>query len=121
MRLLLRSALAGAAVAVALLLLLHWPTRDSDSELRLLSAFALAPFPLSMAAAWLARLPVWPLVGLLAPFAMLAVAFIQSDHVSWMPEGNLSLHLVIAVPATAGFMGTALLCAWLFREPRATG
>ncbi|MFF0770209.1 hypothetical protein ACFYUK_15085 [Nonomuraea wenchangensis] len=91
MRLLLRSALAGVAVAFALLLLLHWPTRDSDSELRLLSAFALAPFPLSMAAAWLARLPVWPLVGLLA------------------------------VPATAGFMATALLCAWLFREPRATG
>lgn len=65
--------MAGAVVAFLLLLLLHWPTRDSDSELRLAMAFALAPFPLSMVAALLARLPAWPIVGLLAPFAMLTV------------------------------------------------
>ncbi|MEU4509175.1 hypothetical protein AB0G05_06750 [Nonomuraea wenchangensis] len=121
MRLLLRSALAGAAVAFALLLLLHWPTRDSDSEIKLLSAFALAPFPLGMAAAWLARLPPWPLVGMLAPFAMVAVAFLQPNYASWMPGGTLSAYLLIAVPATTGFMVTALICAWLMREPATAG
>ncbi|MEU6722834.1 hypothetical protein ABZ917_03870 [Nonomuraea wenchangensis] len=121
MRLILRSALAGAAVAFALLLLSHWPTRDSDSEIKLLSAFALAPFPLSMMAAWLARLSPWPLVGLLAPFAMLAIALIQPNYDSWLPDGNLSLYLLIAVPATTGFTATALICAWLMRESRATG
>ncbi|MGA4995517.1 hypothetical protein [Nonomuraea bangladeshensis] len=121
MRLILRSVLAGAAVAFALLLLLHWPTRDSDSELKLLSAFALAPFPLSLVAAWLARLSPWPLVGMLAPFAMLAVAFLQPDYGSWTPDENLPLYLFVAVPATTGFVVTALICAWLMSEAKATG
>ncbi|MFI6789796.1 hypothetical protein ACIBG4_20980 [Nonomuraea sp. NPDC050383] len=114
MRLLLKSALAGSVVAFLLLLLLHWPTRDSDSELNLAMAFALAPFPLSMVAALLARLPAWPVVGLVAPFAMLAVVFIQPDYDSWVSDGNLSLYLSIAVPAATGFVLTALLCALLF-------
>ncbi|MFI6321223.1 hypothetical protein ACIBG8_27045 [Nonomuraea sp. NPDC050556] len=45
-------------MAFLLLLLLRWPTRDSDSELKLLTAFVLAPFPLSAVAALLARLPL---------------------------------------------------------------
>ncbi|MBB5776601.1 hypothetical protein [Nonomuraea jabiensis] len=114
MRLLLKSALAGAAVGFLLLLLLHWPTRDSDSELKLAMAFALAPFPLSMVAALLARLPAWPAVGLVAPFAMLAVVFIQPDYGSWVSGENLALYLLIAVPAVTGFTLTALLCALLF-------
>ncbi|MGP3963920.1 hypothetical protein ACTWPT_48950 [Nonomuraea sp. 3N208] len=120
MRLLLRSALAGSAVAFLLLLLLHWPTRDSDSELKLAMAFALAPFPLSMLAALLARLPVWPAVGLVAPFAMLAVAFIQPDYDSWVSDDNLALYLFLAVPAVTGFMLTALLCALLFGKTAGT-
>ncbi|MGW3346829.1 hypothetical protein ACWDA3_26255 [Nonomuraea rubra] len=114
MRLLLRSALAGSAVAVLLVLLLHWPTSDSESELRLVQVFALAPFPLSMAAAAVARLPCRPLVGLLAPFAMLALAVVQPDYGAWVPSRNLTFYLVIAVPAVAGFIPAALLCAWLF-------
>ncbi|RSN03638.1 hypothetical protein DMB42_33595 [Nonomuraea sp. WAC 01424] len=113
MRLLLRSALAGAAVAFLLLLLLQWPARDSDSELKLAMAFALAPFPLSMVAALLARLPAWPIVGLMAPFAMLGVAYIQPDYDPWVSDENLSLSLFIAVPAVTGFMLTALLFALL--------
>ncbi|GAA2901563.1 hypothetical protein ACFQQB_25390 [Nonomuraea rubra] len=38
-------------MAVLLVLLLHWPTSDSESELRLVQVFALAPFLLSMAVA----------------------------------------------------------------------
>ncbi|WP_188188480.1 hypothetical protein [Nonomuraea sp. SYSU D8015] len=103
-------------MAFLLLLLLHWPTRDSDSELKLAMAFALAPFPLSMLAALLARLPVWPAVGLVAPFAMLAVAFIQPEYDSWVSDDKLALYLFIGVPAVTGFMLTALLCALLFGE-----
>ncbi|MGP3921193.1 hypothetical protein ACTWQA_57115 [Nonomuraea sp. 10N515B] len=98
-------------MAFSLLLLLHWPTRDSDSELKLAMAFALAPFPLSMLAALLARLPVWPAVGLVAPFAMLAVAFIQPDSDPWVSDDKLALYLSMAVPAVTGFMLTALLGA----------
>ncbi|MER6509413.1 hypothetical protein ABT158_21505 [Nonomuraea sp. NPDC001636] len=116
MRLLLKSALAGSAVGFLLLLLLHWPTRDSDSEVELALAFALAPFPLSMVAALLARLPAWPAVGLLAPFAMLAVVFLQPDYDSWVSDGNLSLYLFIAVPAVTGFTLTAMLCALLLSK-----
>ncbi|MEV4167766.1 hypothetical protein [Nonomuraea sp. NPDC049709] len=113
-RLLLKSALAGFGVAFLLLLLLHWPTRDSDSELKLAMAFALAPFPLSMVAALLARLPAWPAVGLVAPFAMSAIVFIQPDYDSWVSDEKLAFYLLIAVPAVTGFMLTALLCALLF-------
>lgn len=113
MRLLLKSALAGSAVAVLLLLLLAWPTTDSDSELKLALAFALAPFPLSMVAAWVARLPHWPAVGLVAPFAMLAVVVIQPDYDSWMSNETLAFGMLIGVPVVVGFVLTALLCSLL--------
>jgi len=115
-RLFLRSALAGSAVAFLLLLLLHWPTRDSDSELKLAMALAVAPFPLSVVAALLARLPVWPALGPAAPFGMLAVAFIQPDYDAWVSNERLSVYLSITVPAVAGFMLTTLFCALLFRK-----
>ncbi|MBE1589572.1 hypothetical protein ACFPOI_09355 [Nonomuraea angiospora] len=116
MRLLLRSALAGSAVAVLLLLLLSWPTTDSDSELKLAMAFALAPFPLSMVAAWLARLPYWPVVGLVAPFAMLAVVIIQPEYDSWVSNDTLAFCMLIAVPVVVGFMLTALVCGLFLGE-----
>ncbi|MBB6346220.1 hypothetical protein FHU36_002729 [Nonomuraea muscovyensis] len=103
-------------MAFVLPLLVHWQVRDSESELRLAMALALAPFPLSMVAALLARLPAWPAVGLVAPFVMLAVVFIQPHYDSWVSDENLALHLFIAVPAVTGFMITALLCALLFRK-----
>ncbi|MEV0195994.1 hypothetical protein [Nonomuraea sp. NPDC050691] len=111
MRLLLRSALAGAAVAVLLLLLLAWPA--TDSELELAMAFALAPFPLGMVAAWVARLPHWPAVGLVAPFVMLAVVVIQPDYDSWVSNETLALGMLIGVPGVVGFMLTALFCTLL--------
>ncbi|MEO3796635.1 hypothetical protein ABGB14_41105 [Nonomuraea sp. B10E15] len=111
MRLFLRSALAGSAVAALLLLFLHWPTTDSDSELKLAVAFALAPFPLSMVAAWSARLPYWPAVGLTAPFVMLAVVVLQPAYDSWVYDETLAFGLLIGVPVVVGFMITALLSA----------
>ncbi|MEW9553936.1 hypothetical protein [Nonomuraea sp. NPDC050783] len=115
MCLLLRSAVAGLAVAALLLLLLSWPTSDSDSELRLAMAFVMAPFPLSMVAAWSARLRYWPVVGLVAPFAMLAVFLLQPNYGSWIPHKTLAFGMLIGVPAVVGFMLTALLCAKLAR------
>lgn len=100
-------------VAVLLLLLLALPADDSDSQLRLAMAFALAPFPLSTLAAWLARLPYWPAVGLMAPFVMLAAVALQPDYDSWVSHRTLSFGLTIGIPAVAGFMLTALLCALL--------
>lgn len=106
--------MAGSAVAVLLLLLLAWPTTDSDSELKLAMAFALAPFPLSMVAAWVARLPYWPAVGLVAPFVMLAVVVIQPDYDSWVSNETLAAFgMLIGVPVVVGFMLTALLCTLL--------
>ncbi|MCF6470451.1 hypothetical protein FAF44_18915 [Nonomuraea sp. MG754425] len=93
-------------MAFLLLFLLHWPTHDSNSEPKLAIAFVLAPFPLSMVAAWLARGPAWPIVGLVAAFVMLALAFIQPDYDLWVSGGNLSFFLFIAVPAVTGFTFT---------------
>lgn len=101
-------------MAAALLLLLHWPTSDSDSELKLAMAFALAPFPLSMVAALLTRLPHWPAVGLVSPLAMLAIFWLQPSYDSWVANENLAFYTLIAVPVVAGFMVTALLCGLLF-------
>ncbi|MEV4367473.1 hypothetical protein AB0J71_10405 [Nonomuraea sp. NPDC049637] len=96
-----------------LLLLLAWPTTDSDSELKLAMAFALAPFPLSMVAAWLARLPYWPAVGLVAPFVMLAVVVIQPEYDPWVSNETLAFGMLIGVPVVVGFLLTALLCSLL--------
>lgn len=49
---------------------------------------------------------------------MLAVVLIQPDYDSWVPDGNLSLYLSIAVPAVTGFMLTALLCALLLSKAK---
>ncbi|WP_327088447.1 hypothetical protein OIE66_40040 [Nonomuraea sp. NBC_01738] len=119
MRLLVRSALAGSAVALSLLLLMHWPTNDSDDELNLLKALIVAPFPLSALAARLARLsPSW-LIGLLAPVAMLLVFMVQPDDGSWLPDEQLGLYVQLAVPIVVGFMLTAVTC-FLITE-RTTG
>ncbi|MEU6713924.1 hypothetical protein ABZ897_20835 [Nonomuraea sp. NPDC046802] len=109
-------------MAVFLLLLLAWPTTDSDSELRLAMAFALAPFPLSMVAAWVARLPYWPAVGLVAPFAMLAVGVIQPEYDSWVSNETLAFCMLMAGPVVVGFMFTVLVCELLFGKiARPTG
>ncbi|SDL64148.1 hypothetical protein SAMN05421869_12885 [Nonomuraea jiangxiensis] len=100
--------------AVLLLLLLAWPVDDSESEVNLAIAVALAPFPLSMTAAWLARLPVWPLIGLMAPFAMLGVFVFQPDYDSWVSHQGLSFALSITIPVVSGFVFTAMLCKMLF-------
>jgi hypothetical protein len=111
-RVLFRSALAGSAAAVSLLLLFrYWPTYDSDGEVHLVLALVLAPFPLSLLAALLARLPGWPVVGLVAPFAMLAVFFVQPTYDSWLPNERRAHYIPVAVPVVAGFMLTAMLCA----------
>ncbi|GAA3702644.1 hypothetical protein GCM10022224_080550 [Nonomuraea antimicrobica] len=100
-------------MAVLLLLLLAWPANDSDSQLKLAMAFALAPFPLSMLAAWVGRLPYWPAVGLVAPFVMLAVVVLQPQYGSWVSNETLAFGMLIGIPVVVGFMLTALLCALL--------
>ncbi|MEV0144674.1 MULTISPECIES: hypothetical protein [unclassified Nonomuraea] len=112
MRILFRSALGGSAVAVSWLFLFrYWPTYDSDGEVYLVSVLLLAPFPLSLLAALLARLPGWPAVGLVAPFAILAVFFFQPTYESWLPNESLALYIPWAVSVVAGFMLTAMICA----------
>ncbi len=103
-------------MAVSLLLLLRWPTHDSDSELDLVMALMLAPFPLSALGALLARLPHWPLVGLVAPFAMLAIFCLQPAYDSWVPDEGLTF--VLGAPVVVGFVLTALLCAWIGQTER---
>jgi hypothetical protein len=105
-------------VAISLLLLLLWPVSDSDSQLNLAFAVALAPFPLSMVAAFLARLPYWALVGLVAPFAMLAVFFFQPAYDAWVSDESLAFAILMALPVAVGFTVTALLCALLRRMAR---
>ncbi|WP_345566812.1 hypothetical protein [Nonomuraea rosea] len=113
-RVLLKSALAGSAVAVSLLLLFrYWPAYDSDGELYLVSALLLAPFPLSLLAALLARLPGWPIVGLVAPFAMLAIFLAQPTYDAWLTNERLARYIPVVVPIVAGFMLTAMLSALL--------
>ena len=99
-------------MAVSLLLLFrYWPTYDSDGEVYLVMALVLAPFPLSLLGALVARLPGWPMVGLVAPFAMLALFFLQPTYDSWLPDERLAFAIQLAVPVVVGFMLSALLCA----------
>ncbi|WP_343948538.1 hypothetical protein [Nonomuraea longicatena] len=114
MRFLLRSALAGAGVAILLLPVVSWPFYDSAAEHRWVLAILLVPFLLSMPAARLARLPVWPLVGLLAPFAMIAVLLVQPDYDSWISHENIAYAMLVGVPAVTGFVISAVLCNALF-------
>ncbi|MFI6297767.1 hypothetical protein ACIBEJ_39675 [Nonomuraea sp. NPDC050790] len=115
-RLLFKSVLAGFGVAVAFLLLSQWPVDDSQDELRLAAALMIAPFPLSLLGALLARLPHWPVAGLLAPFAMLVILHFQPAYDAWIPDERLAFVFLLGVPVVAGFTLTALVCALAFRE-----
>jgi hypothetical protein len=75
-----------------------------------------------MVAAWAARLPHWPAVGLVAPFVMLAVVVIQPDYDSWVSNETLAFGMLIGGPLVVGFMLTALLCTVLTEKTaRAAG
>ncbi|HUR07121.1 MAG TPA: hypothetical protein VM347_31565 [Nonomuraea sp.] len=111
-RILCKAALVGATIGVSANLVGdYWPHWAEDEDFSGFVVTALSPFPLGLLLGWVTKLPRWPLVGVLAPFAMYALAMAEIPFRSWMPDGKLFSLLTFAVPAMIGFLLTAWLCA----------
>ncbi|MFG1680824.1 hypothetical protein ACGFNP_11720 [Nonomuraea sp. NPDC049269] len=111
-RILGKAALVGATIGVSVNLVGdYWPQGSGADDFAGVVAMALSPFPLGLLLGWATKLPYWPLVGVLAPFAMYGLAMVELPFSWWIPEGNLFHLLTFAVPAMIGFVLTAWLCA----------
>ncbi|MEU9890842.1 hypothetical protein [Sphaerisporangium sp. NPDC051011] len=90
MPVLLRALLAGIAVAVSLFLLgNYWPQGPEEDDFTSSAVMMIAFFPLSFLSSWVGRLPRWQLIGLLAPFATVALLVIDLSLSPFTPNGEL--------------------------------
>lgn len=107
-----RAALAGALVGLSVIGFLElWPSPlDVEDSPGSGAVMILAPFPLGLFFCWLAKLPRWPLVSYIAPFAVFAAYFIGITFIERLPTEFLTEPLGTAGIFAAGYLLTTWSC-----------
>ncbi|RBQ18909.1 hypothetical protein DP939_17070 [Spongiactinospora rosea] len=112
MPVLIRAAVVGATLGVTLELFRAFgvpATEDGDDGLAFLGVI-LGIFILAQLLGWAAKVPWWPLVGALAPFAMFALMALPIAFDDWIPDNGVTDVLTLGLPVFTGYF----LIAWLF-------
>ncbi|MFI0422749.1 hypothetical protein [Spongiactinospora sp. 9N601] len=112
MPVLFRAALVGATLAVTLELFrtVGLPDVGYNDEGLIFLAMIIGVFVLAQLLGWAAKVPWWPLVGALAPFAMVPLMLLPYAFSDWIPDNGVMGSLTFAAPVFTGYF----VVAWLF-------